>query len=190
MDACRHVSPCVAPASCLPCRFPVSFLARMSNVEHTRYMSRLPWAVVIAGWVVFCCVVVGLLYGWHANERRACERQASGLARTLAATLRTMSRRVTESKSVLLEVLEETVGAATLTGIALTDSAGRPAAAVGLEPAMLARTGVAPEGVLFLPEQALEELNLVAAGLAHEIKNPLGVIRGTAQRLCGTGVDG
>jgi len=268
----------------------------MSNVEDTRYMSRLPWTVVIAGWVVFCCVVVGLLYGWHANERRACERQASGLARTLAATLRTMSRRVTESKEVLLEVLEETVGAGTLTGVALTDAAGRPIAAVGIEPAMLARTGVAPEGVLFLPEQvlvwralyapvcdtdeapvgrgwgrrnirvestedtvedgrirpvrlvismphdvcqahwwharmgaaalgvvglmvalglgklwtmarrnavyavqlrladqerqALEELNLVAAGLAHEIKNPLGVIRGTAQRLCGTGIDG
>ena len=32
-------------------------------------------------------------------------------------------------------------------------------------------------------KHALEEMNLVAAGLAHEIKNPLGVIRGIAQRL-------
>jgi signal transduction histidine kinase len=268
----------------------------MSQPEHKRCAPRLPWTVVIAGWVVYCCLVAGLLYGWHANERRACEREATGLARTLSATLRTMSRRVTESTAVLLEVLEETVGAATLSGIALTDATGRPAAVVGIEPAMLARTDLAPEGVLFLPEQvlvwrsltasacdpggtterpgwgrrhsrlspvgaaigderirpvrlvlsmphdvcqaqwlyarllavalvcvgllvalglgqlwsmgrrnaayavrlrlaeqekqALEELNLVAAGLAHEIKNPLGVIRGTAQRLCGTGIDG
>ncbi len=32
-------------------------------------------------------------------------------------------------------------------------------------------------------KRALAEMNLVAAGLAHEIKNPLGVIRGAAQRL-------
>jgi len=32
-------------------------------------------------------------------------------------------------------------------------------------------------------KRSLEELNLIAAGLAHEIKNPLGVVRGTAQRL-------
>jgi signal transduction histidine kinase len=33
--------------------------------------------------------------------------------------------------------------------------------------------------------RTLAEVNLVAAGLAHEIKNPLGVVRGTAQRLAG-----
>jgi len=33
--------------------------------------------------------------------------------------------------------------------------------------------------------RTLAEINLVAAGLAHEIKNPLGVVRGTAQRLAG-----
>lgn len=32
-------------------------------------------------------------------------------------------------------------------------------------------------------KQSLEEINLVAAGIAHEIKNPLGVIRGVVQRL-------
>jgi signal transduction histidine kinase len=256
----------------------------------------LPWGVVLVAWVAFCFVGMGLLYAWHANERQACERKASELARTLAATLRTMSRRVSESRSALLEVFEETVGAATLTGIALTDTEGRSVAAVGIEPAMLARTGLAPEGVLFLADQvlawraldaaacgtgeshrgrgwqrrnveaapaavtaqagmirparlvlsmphdvyqaqwlharlaaamvgvvglmvalglgqlwamsrrnaayvvqlrlaeqekqALEELNLVGAGLAHEIKNPLGVIRGTAQRLCEADIDG
>ena len=31
--------------------------------------------------------------------------------------------------------------------------------------------------------RALQEMNLVAAGLAHEIKNPLSVVRGTAQHL-------
>jgi signal transduction histidine kinase len=38
-------------------------------------------------------------------------------------------------------------------------------------------------------EQArtLAEVNLVAAGVAHEIKNPLGVVRGTAQRLATAG---
>jgi len=268
----------------------------MSNVKlRLLCLPSFPWGVVVVAWVAFCFAGVGLLYVWHANERQACERQANELARTLAATLRSMSRRVAESKSALLEVLEETVGAATLTGIALTDAEGRPVAAVGIEPAMLARTGDAPEGVLFLAEQvlvwraldpsacdtgepagrhgwgrrqvteyadealqdgfprpsrlvlsmphdvcqaqslyarlgaatagvaglvlalglgqlwtmkrrnaayvvqlrlaeqekqALEELNLVAAGLAHEIKNPLGVIRGTAQRLCWTGIEG
>ncbi len=33
-------------------------------------------------------------------------------------------------------------------------------------------------------QQELEELGLAAAGLAHEIKNPLGIIRGMAQRIC------
>lgn len=32
-------------------------------------------------------------------------------------------------------------------------------------------------------QQELEELGLAAAGLAHEIKNPLGIIRGMAQRI-------
>lgn len=34
-------------------------------------------------------------------------------------------------------------------------------------------------------KRALSEINLLAAGLAHEIRNPLGIVRGSAQRLAG-----
>ena len=53
---------------------------------------------------------------------------------------------------------------------------------------VLARRSAAYSAELKLAEEekrALEEMNLVAAGLAHEIKNPLSVIRGLAQRLAG-----